>query len=166
MDSANKDITSAIVTDDICIMVAKSLDLTSDSLGVIEEKKKNYTSSSTTRVYNGNYYNPNYNQASDLRSVYFYEFSNLDNKPLIFSKVSDFVAWCEKNTVLLSTYMIEQLRINPVSYCVCKEGCSNVIRASTKTYLEELLHPKEYNTVHSVGCGRYPYDYVYYDEWD
>lgn len=138
--------------------IVDRLDIMEDSLKVIEEKNKKPITTTTNTYYNG------YNSMSDNRSIYFYEFSNTSNKPLIFSKVSSFIDWAKEHGIIMSTYMENQLKANPCSYCTCREGGTTIIRASSKYALDGLMSGNYdyYKPTQVSTYERYPYG----DDWD
>ena len=165
--------------EDVVIIISSTLNLVEAGEKVIEEKNKATTT--VSRSYGGSNYNySSYNAESDLRTVYFYELSNLDSRPLSFFRVSKFVEWCKEHGVLLSEDKISTLKKMPTSYSICKPGQSTIITRVSRYMLEQAFNEKDgkdsdYGKPSSVGCsgvnreeGSYPYcspyDKDYYGE--
>lgn len=134
----NKDITFIGDFEVAKIKITGILNLQEDSKKVIEEKKKGSSYSSSS--YQGSGYNWNqYNAECDLRSVYFYEMSDLNRAPKFFGKVSAFVTWAKEHNILISDTKAAELRRMPTSYNICKEGCNTITTRVSRYLLEQAL---------------------------
>ena len=132
------------------------LDLCKDVESYIDSK-----SSSTYNYSNGYWGALPKKEQSDDRTVYFYEWSDLKNKPLIFTKVSVFKEWCDKHGVNLSDYTLNTLKENKVNHCACWTSSTYIC---VKTTLEELNNSINWNHAANRSYQNRGYD-DYYD-WD
>ena len=145
-----------VILDMTCLV-----DLVDASSKVIEENKKN-----TTYSYGGYSSYSGSVVESDYRTIHFYEFSDYNRSPQLFHKVSDFLAWCEKNGVLVSDYMKTALRSNQTSFCICRKGSANLCRFISYEAMKSSLGYDDYYKPTSCMGSSYPRRDEYYDDWD
>ena len=82
----------------------------------------------------------------DYRTVFFYEWSNVNSLPKRFSKVSDFQKWADENKIFISDASVKEMKTHLDNYCVC---------------------PKEKNTIllkHSISALKEAFNKLYSDE--
>ena len=94
----------------------------------------------------------------DDRTIYFYEWSDLNSKPLLFTKVSVFKTWCEKHNVNVSEYTIKTLMENKINYCACWNQSRYICIRETYEALNSAIN---YNCQYSQQNL-----YDNYDDWD
>lgn len=181
-NSDNKEESSS-VSSGIILEVMTLLDLEKDALKCIDDKEivpRIVGGGAYCPPYqgggayynNGMYYNTQYNEEKDERTIYFYEFSNINNLPKIFHKVSEFLSWAEECKISVSDYQRSQLKKNPCTYCACYKTNPTLMIRSAYNDLKNALEPSVYggsSCASSVYArdytNSYPRDYDYYD-WD
>lgn len=149
------------------ILVQNTLNIVEDLKAHLEDVAKKKAESTANRWdygYNyrcgGNYGSGGWE--SDYRTVYFYEYSNVNNRPKVFSKVSEFVKWCEECKIFISDYTKRQLRSNNLSYVCCYIHSATLIVRHTYQELKAVVEAqKEYTDYYA---RQYPEDD--YDYWD
>ena len=83
---------------------------------------------STSRYYGGCSY-----------TVYFYEWSNINNRPRQFSSVEVFIKFLKDSGIHFTDYQEQRLRDGKWFYCSCKFGKSELILCETYMQLKERL---------------------------
>jgi hypothetical protein len=86
---------------------------------------------STSRYYGGYGY-----------TVYFYEWSNINNRPRQFGSVEVFIKFLKDSGIHFTDYQEQRLRDGRWFYCSCKVGKSELILCDTYIQLKERLDNK------------------------
>lgn len=170
VDNGNNNISEVLPKDDIVIAVEVNdvLNLREDVMKCIELKQVPYTynNSGYQGGYNGStIYRNTHNEPKDDRTVYFYEFSNVNSLPKVFYKVSEFLKWARECHISITSYQEDLLKTNPCSYCSCYKSSSSVAVKQTLSELKTIIEPYV-SPVYRGHRGSYPRDYDYYNDWD
>lgn len=160
-----------IVIESSIIDLGDTLNLVADGTEYIDKKK---TTSSYNYNYNSNYdrthndYNCWDGAVKDERTIYFYEWSNINNIPKTFQSVAAFAEWAKENSVNISDYSLECLKKNVCSYVSCYNGSSYVFIRSNYNALKKEIEYEKNRQNHNYAYGQYPRDYDSYDDdyWD
>lgn len=152
----NKTEEEIVSIEEVELTIGTILDLEKDASVYIEKKN------SSVVTYGGyNNYQPK--EQSDDRSVYFYEFSDLKRKPLVFTKVSVFKKWCDEHNVNVSDYLVKTIRENKVSFIACFTTSNYVAVRETYEELDKAINWKSY---HNNNYNYYGGRWSSYDDWD
>ena len=113
-------------------------------------KVNNYSSSSSSYRYSGgsqysgvSYYNPSSN------TVYFYEWSNLNNKSVQFKSFSEFKKYCDENKIHLCEHHESMITSRYCTYATCIPNCNVLMVRPTFSELENALR----NYISHPVCG-------------
>ena len=139
-------------------IIESSLDTMTDFKEHLVEKKKSTT-------YSGSYrqYSPTRLPEDDNRTIYFYEFSNMNSSPKIFNKVSEFRSWSSKYNLWISEYSLSELRSHEKNYITCYPGGTTCTIAHDYNELKTRI--ENYTAYNSNYSYSKKYDDRYYD-WD
>lgn len=154
------------------ICIQQPLNLIADLKEHLEDVKKNKTTTYSNWEYGGYSRGSSVNTTrgweSDYRTIYFYEFSDTNRAPKTFSRVSDFVKWCEEHKIFMSDYTKSELKTNTLNYVTCYVNSATLI--IRHTYQELKLVSESQKEYRDYYCGRYPEgrwpDPNYDDYWD
>lgn len=154
-----KDNEIEVLTDDI--VVGEVLDLESDSSECIDK----YVRASSS--YGGYSNTVVKKERSDDRTIYFYEFSNVNSKPLYFGKVSLFMEWAKKHDVEISTYTQERMEENKINFVACYQNSKYCCTRESHIDLDKAINPEKFryqDQYYKDYCGGY--SDRYYSDWD
>lgn len=125
-----------------------------------EENKYNSSSSTYSSFYGSNYgsqtpYNI-YNRKGEFK---FYEWSSMDNKPIIFNAYNEFEEFAKKNNIIISTNQKYCIGCSLYAHITCVPNKNEIIYA----YNEKTLRDK----LDKLKRGEKLIDYYDdYDDWD
>ena len=150
----------------------KTIVIINSQLNLKEDFNEHLKEHKTTYSYNGVYRNPycfngfnrNSGIKSDLRQIWFYEFSDTTRLPRKFEKVSDFIEWAKSYDLYISAYVKEEMESSEYNYVSCYNGCKTVI---VRHKFDDLKAALNYRP-HYDSSTSYPYGYndYYEDYWD
>jgi hypothetical protein len=95
--------------------------------------------------YGGGYTPPsqvNYNKST---TIYFYEWSNLSNKSIVFNNVSTFKSFCSQHGVRFLEYHETTIKENNYVYATCIPGTPTLMIRNTYKELSEALEAYKKN---------------------
>lgn len=146
--------------ENVNLSIGVVLNLEEDAHGFLEKR---------INVTNASYYAYNRGQEkeqSDNRNVYFYEFSDIYSKPLLFPKISVFVEWATKHNVIVTDYIQTTMRENKVNFVCCYKNSQYVCARDTYEALARTIDWKSYsqeNNNNSYLYGGNNFHERYYD---
>lgn len=65
-------------------------------------------------------------------TIYFYEWSNINERPILFTELNDFVTFCENANIKITERTRSFLNSHETIYIACKKGSHNLIMGSSE----------------------------------
>lgn len=90
------------------------------------------------REIKNNYKNNNINMQE--QKIFFYEFSDIDSDPSLFTSAHNFISWCSGCNIRLMACNMTYFNEHPVVYAICKKDKPELILASNRTDLKRNYH--------------------------
>lgn len=114
-----------------------SLDIKSSRSGRVTTFLKEYLESKSNIAYSS--YNSSHYSYTSYYTVYFYEWSNINNRPRQFSSAYTFIQYLRDSNINYSTYQYQRIYDGKIFYCSCIPGKNELILCNTYVQLRERL---------------------------